>query len=200
MRSLHRTAFAVAALLTLFTLPVLGQSNHGMDEDHPWWGHGVAFWSQRDPEGCWICNPSIDVNAGLFSSKDAADNSLNYAFVRLHTQMGLGIRHVALAGDLTFLPKIGATPRFTLMAQVEPLTQLSRVYVNAGLGLITGHSPGADRMEPWAQATLAYRSVIHDITPFVQVGSALNSGQKLELLLGIAHPIAPYKMHWTLDK
>ena len=201
MPFVRRTMLLVAALVSLASLPAMAQGGmSGMDNDHPWWGHGVAFWSQADPEGCWLCSPSIDINGGLFSSKDAASNSTNYAFVRLHTQIGLGIPYVALAGDLNWIPTLGATPTFSMLAQFEPLRPRSRVYASAGLGLITGHNPTADRMEPWAQATLAYRSMIHDITPFVQVGSALNSGQKMELLLGVAHPLAPYKMHWTLDK
>ncbi|MGH7532103.1 MAG: hypothetical protein ACREL4_02320 [Gemmatimonadales bacterium] len=196
----HRSLALVAVLAAVLSVTAMAQGNHGMDADHPWWGHGVTFWSQASPEGCWLCSPSIDINGGLFSSKDAASSSTNYAFVRLHTQIGLGIPYISLASDVNFIPTLGATPTFSMLAQFEPLRTLSRVYTSAGIGLITGHDPGADRMEPWAQATLAYRSIIHDLTPFVQVGSALNSGQKLELLFGIAHPLAPYKMHWTLDK
>lgn len=196
-----RRGLAVVALLaSVLSVSAMAQDSTATDNDHPWWGHGVTFWSQADPEGCWLCSPAIDINGGLFSSKDAADNATNYAFVRLHTQIGLGISYVSLAGDVNFIPTLGATPTFSMLAQFEPLRTLSRVYVGAGLGLITGHDPTADRMEPWAQATLAYRSMLHDLTPFVQVGSALNSGQKLELLFGVAHPLAPYKMHWTLDK
>lgn len=201
----RRTLVLVAALVSLVSLPAFAQDGmNGMDNDHPWWGHGVAFWSQREPDGCLVCNPSIDLNGGYFTTKDAADVSQNYGFFRLHTQMGLAIRHVSLAGDLLFLPKLGATPRFSVVAQVEPLSQLSRIYVSAGLGLINESpftSNGTDRMQGWVQGVVAYRSMIHDITPFVQVGTILaGQDRKPEFLFGIAHPIAPYKMHWTWNK
>lgn len=200
MRMWQRSMTLAAVLASVLSVTAVAQDTTGMDHDHPWWGHGVTFWSQAAPEGCWLCSPSLDINGGLFASKDASNSSTNYAFVRLHTQIGLGISYVSLAGDVNFIPTLGATPTFSMLAQFEPLRTLSRVYTSAGIGLITRHDPSADRMEPWAQATLAYRSMIHDITPFVQVGSALNSGQKVELLVGVAHPLAPYKMHWTLDK
>lgn len=205
MHSLRRILLACLALILLGAGRVAAQDNHGMDEDHPWWGHGVAFWSQRDPDGCLICEPSIDLNGGYFMTKDSAGGSQNWGFFRLHTQMGLAVRHVSLAGNLLWLPgATGGTPRFSILAQYEPFSQLSRVYLSGGAGLINESpftSNGTSRMQGWVQATLAYRSMIHDITPYVEVGTIVaGNNRKPEILLGVAHPIAPYKMHWTLDK
>lgn len=200
MRVAGRLTLLALASVALIASPLKAQDHGGMDEDHPWWGHGVTFWSQRDPEGCLICNPSIDLNGGYYLSKDAGDASQNWGFFRLHTQMGLAVRHLSLAGDLLWLPGVtGGTPRFSILAQVEPLSQLSRVYLSGGVGLITESpftSNGTTRMQGWIQATVAYRSAIHDLAPFAQVGMIVaGSGRKPEILLGVAHPLAPYRMH-----
>jgi hypothetical protein len=41
----------------------------------------------------------------------------------------------------------------------------------------------------------AFRTPVHELTPFVQIGKALVDGAKAELLIGIAHPLAPYLLH-----
>ncbi|HKV71633.1 MAG TPA: hypothetical protein VJN62_10315, partial [Gemmatimonadales bacterium] len=71
----------------------------------------------------------------------------------------------------------------------------SSFYVSVGAGLITGHV--GDRFAGWAQAVVAYRTPIHELTPFIQAGRALTSQvQRSEFLFGIAHPLAPYRLHF----
>ena len=56
----------------------------------------------------------------------------------------------------------------------------------------TGHNPSGDRLNGWLEATAAWRSPLHDITPFVQIGHATGSGHEFELLIALAHPLSPY--------
>jgi hypothetical protein len=91
----------------------------------------------------------------------------------------------------------------TLTLALLPVTRVagqraaaSPFYVAAGIGLITGHDFGVDKLVGWAQGTMAARTPIHELTPFVQVGRALVSGNRTEFLIGIAHPLAPYKLHF----
>lgn len=99
-----------------------------------------------------------------------------------------------VAWDLLFLPARGATPFVSAIVQLSPLPEHSRFYMNVGGGLITGHNPNGDRLNGWLEATAAWRSPLHDITPFVQVGHATGSGHDFELLIALAHPLSPYHM------
>jgi hypothetical protein len=164
------------------TDPNAGHTSHGRTF-HPGSGSG---WT--------LGYPSVDVNGGLWSTKNAADSSLHKFFLRAHLGMNTGIPHVALSSDLTWIPSIGATPFISILGQIDPLDRASPFYLSVGAGLITGHA-ATDKFVGWAQAVLAYRTPIHELAPFVQVGRALTSGQKLELLVGLAHPLAPYKFH-----
>ena len=207
MSTTRRTLFAAFAAFLLALLP--GQltaqmhetSSDGVatfGEDFP---HGVTFWTRREPVGCWFCEPAIDFNAGLYQRTGDVVEDVSEIALRLHTQFGTGIRHVALAVDLLWVPKLTkvSPDNFTIVAQYEPLDQRKRWYASAGLGLIAGReqNAGENGLSPWAQATVAYRGPIHDIAPFVQVGRVLNGdGREMEFLFGLAHPIAPYKMHY----
>lgn len=204
MSSTRRTLIAAATALALAFLPgTISAQDVGSDgaatfgEDFP---HGVTFWTRREPVGCWLCEPAIDFNVGLFQRTGDVPSDVSETFLRLHTQFGTGFRHIGLAVDLVWVPsETKVSPdNFTIVAQYEPLSQRKRLYMNAGLGLIAGReqNAGENGFSPWAQATVAYRSAIHDIAPFVQVGLVLNgTDREFEFLFGVAHPIAPYQMH-----
>jgi hypothetical protein len=206
MSSIRRALFAALATLALALVPAaLSAQEHDMGndgastfgEDFP---HGVTFWTRREPVGCWLCDPSIDINYGLYQRTGDVPEDISENFLRLHTQFGTGVRHVALAVDLVWLPSLSkvSPDNFTIVAQYEPISQQKRLYANLGLGLIAGReqTAGENGFSPWAQATVAYRSKIHDIAPFVQAGRVLNGdNREFEFMFGLAHPIAPYRMH-----
>lgn len=209
MSPTRRTLFAAVAALAFAFLPgqVSAQAhemaNEGASTFPEEFPHGVTFWTRREPEGCWLCDPAIDFNVGLYQRTGDVAEDVSELALRLHTQFGVGIRHVALAVDILWVPKLTQVSpyNFTVVAQYEPIDQRKRLYVNAGLGLIAGReqNAGENGFSPWGTATVAYRSPIHDVTPFVQVGRVLNGdNRKFEFLFGIAHPIAPYRMHYTI--
>lgn len=202
MSIVRRTAAAAFAALSLLVLPNVASAQMSHDagdgvstfgEDFP---HGVAFWTRREPDGCHLCAPAIDINAGLYRVQATPDD-ISKAFIRLHSQFGTGIRHLAFAADILWIPKLTqSSPTFSAIAQYEPISQQKRLYASAGIGMISGRDQAGNGFSPWAQGTVAYRSAIHDLTPFVQVGRVLNgSDREWEFLFGLAHPIAPYRMH-----
>lgn len=165
-------------------------SNDYEEMDHP---HQVAF-GEGPRTGWTIGAPHLDINGGLFFV-DRDPESTKEGFVRLHAQAALGIPALELASDLTFIPKFGATPTWSAVGQIAPLKASSILYLSGGAGVITGHSSEGDKLKGWFQAVLAIRTPIHEIAPFVQVGRATGSGQKAEFLFGVAHPLAPYRLH-----
>ena len=209
MSNTRRTLVAALSAFSLALLPAqLTAQDHDMSgdgastfgEEFP---HGVTFWTRREPEGCTLCAPAIDINVGLYQRTGDVTEDISELALRLHTQFGLGIRHVALAVDLLWVPELTkvSPDNFTLVAQYEPIDQRKRLYANVGLGVIAGReqNAGENGFSPWATATVAYRGPIHDITPFVQVGRVMSGDdRKFEFLFGIAHPIAPYRMHYDL--
>lgn len=150
-------------------------------------GHIAPF--TEGHHGGWLFGaPHLDVNAGAYHVTGTTD-----AAFRLHTQYAPGaIRVVEIAWDLLFIPARGATPFVSAVAQLSPLPEHSPLYVNVGAGLITGHSAAGDRLNGWLETTLAWRSPLHDITPFVQIGHATGSGHRFEFLFALAHPLSPY--------
>lgn len=205
MFTTRRTLFATLAALVLAALPGrLRAQDHAMasdgastfPEEFP---HGVTFWTRREPEGCWLCDPSIDINGGLFKMKASPDD-VSETFWRVHTQWGLGVRHLALSADILWVPELSqSSPTVSFVAQFEPISQRKRLYASVGVGMVTGHDQDGNGFTPWGQAQLAYRSPIHDIAPFVQIGRALNGdNRESEILIGLAHPIAPYRMHYSI--
>lgn len=209
MSTTRRPLFAALAALSLAILPSqMTAQDHaaGNDvastfgEEFP---HGVTFWTRREPDGCTLCAPAIDINAGLYQRTGDVAEDVSEIGLRLHTQFGTGIRHIALAVDLLWVPELTqvSPENFTIVAQYEPIDQRKRLYVNVGLGVIAGReqNAGENGFSPWATATVAYRGPIHDITPFVQVGRVMSGDDReFEFLIGIAHPIAPYRMHYDL--
>ncbi|MGH7594227.1 MAG: hypothetical protein ACRELE_10315, partial [Gemmatimonadales bacterium] len=75
-----------------------------------------------------------------------------------------------------------------------PIKSTSAFYLSGGIGLITNHTPSG-AAAGWVQGQLAYRTPIHVVTLFAQLGTSLNSGSHTELLIGVQHPLAPYKLH-----
>lgn len=204
MSSLRRTLVSVAALIALALLPGgLAAQDHAMEEgddgastfgeDFP---HGVTFWTRREPVGCWLCAPAIDINFGLYQVSAEPDD-ISELFIRLHSQFGLGIRHIAVSADMLWIPELTqSTPTVSLVAQYEPFDQRKRLYGSIGAGMISARDQDGNGFTPWAQAQVAYRGPIHDIAPFIQVGRALTGDDReFEFMFGIAHPIAPYRMH-----
>lgn len=156
--------------------------------------HGRTF-STGTREGWTFSTPHLDINGGLFKINSGGRN-VSKAFFRLHLQTALGIHLVQVSSDLQWIPSFGATPVWSGTLELAPIHQESPFYVAGGIGLITGHDFGLDRLVGWAQGTVAARTPIHELTPFVQVGRALVSGNRTEFLIGIAHPLAPYKLHF----
>jgi hypothetical protein len=192
----------IAALLVLTTGAVVvgavlptraaAQQEEGQDQgEHP---HGKAFFPGNGA-GWTFGYPTLDLNAGLYSTRTATDSTYNKVFIRAHVAMNTGIPHFALSTDLNWIPAAGATPAVSFLGQIDPLSRESDFYFSVGAGLITGHVAGADKFAGWAQAVVAYRTSIHELAPFVQVGHALNAGQKFEFLFGVAHPLGPYLFH-----
>lgn len=203
----HRRSFVPALVVAaLALLPgALAAQQHAMgnDEGVSTFGeefpHGVTFWTRREPEGCWLCAPAVDFNVGRFVEK-ASPSNLSETFLRVHTQWGLGFRHLAMSADALWIPHLTqSTPTISFVAQYEPISQAKRLYASVGAGMISGRDQTGNGFSPWAQAVVAYRSPIHDLAPFVQAGRVLNgTNRETEFLLGIAHPIAPYRMHYTI--
>lgn len=193
---MHRIA-TTAAVIALSALGA-GRANaqHDGHEDpdttaHP--SHGTPF-SSGPRENWTFSSPHLDVDGGLFYVRtDPADT--REAFVRVHVQTALGIHTLQLSSDVLFIPSFGATPVWSGLLEEAPIPQTSRFYVAAGIGLISGRNASGDRLSGWVQGVFAYRSPVHELTPFVQAGKALSRGNRAELLFGIAHPLAPYKLH-----
>lgn len=198
----RRTLFAAVAALALVALPgQLAAQEHDMGNDGAStfgeeFPHGVTFWTRREPVGCWLCDPSIDINGGRYQT-EADPDDISETFWRLHTQWGTGFRHVAMSADILWIPNLTqSSSTVSFVAQYEPISQQKRLYASIGVGMISGRDQDGNGFSPWGQAVIAYRSPIHDLAPFVQVGQVLNGDDReIEYLFGIAHPIAPYKMH-----
>jgi len=183
---------AIACCLAL--LPVGLAAQHGeADADSAPRPHGTTF--SQGPRANWtFAPPHLDIGGGVhLVSQNPTD--VHEAFFRVHIQTAPGIKYLEISSDLLWIPDAGATPTWSAILQFAPLSEESRVYLCAGIGGITGRDPSADRLAGWVQAVLAVRTPIHELTPFVQVGKPLLAGARAELLIGIAHPLAPYLLH-----
>lgn len=166
------------------------ESGDGMD--HPKQG---AF--RVGPTEHWDLGvPNLDINGGLYSvSRKDALPKMQEGFVSARIQTGLGTEHFQLAAHVLFVPKAGGSPQFTTVLQVVPTDNDGWLHFAAGAGIVSGRVGSGNRVEPWAQATLGVRTPIHDLAPFVQYGAPLVDGGRPELLIGVSHPLAPYKFH-----
>ncbi|MEP6474326.1 MAG: hypothetical protein ABJC74_11420 [Gemmatimonadota bacterium] len=150
-------------------------------------GH-ISIFTEGHHGGWLFGAPHLDLNAGVYQTTGTTN-----AAIRLHTQYAPGsMRVIEIAADLLFIPARGATPTVSGIVQVSPLPEHLPVYVNVGAGLITGHNPSGDRANGWLEATAAWRTPLHDVGVFVQVGHATGSGHQFEFLFALAHPLAPY--------
>jgi hypothetical protein len=183
----------LALLLLAGAVPVTAQHAEAEDPDSAHRSHGRTF-STGPREGWTFSSPHLDVAGGLYREPNHAP-VVSEAFFRLHVQAAVGPKFLELAADLLWLPDLGGTPTFSAALQFAPVAETSPFYLAAGGGVISGRSSVGDRLSGWLQAEVAWRTPIHELTPFVSVGRALVDGGELELLVGIAHPLAPYRMH-----
>lgn len=186
-----RTVIATL-LIAAWTAPV-ALAQHSEEPDSGPKSHGRTF-STGPREGWTFSSPHVDIGGGVYM-EPGHDPKVSEGFFRVHLQIAAGPKLVELAADLLWLPALGATPTFSAALQLAPLSEESPVYFAAGIGLITGRAP-TDRFAGWLQAELAVRTPIHELTPFLSVGRALVDGAELELQIGIAHPLAPYLLHF----
>lgn len=186
--------FVIAtALVAALTAPAARAQHH---EEEPDSGHkspGRTF-STGPREGWTFSSPHLDIAGGLYLEPGHTP-SVREGFFRLHVQAAAGPKLLELAADVLWLPKHGATPVVSAVLQVAPFREESPFYFGAGGGVITGRSSAGDRLSGWLQAELAVRTPIHELTPFLSVGRAMVEGAEVEILIGIAHPLAPYRMH-----
>lgn len=184
-------ALTWAVLTALPLVPALAQHDDGAAH----LPRGRAF-SPASGAGWTFGYPTLDLNAGLFDTGGSNGGAgVHKFFFRAHAGMNTGIPHVGLSLDADWLPSVGATPVLSAVGQIDPLDRESPFYFSVGAGVITGHVASADRFAGWVQALLAYRTPVHELAPFIQAGHALNAGQRFEFLFGIAHPLAPYRLH-----
>ena len=177
---------------TLAVLPLVRTQAQADGEESQEHVHGKAFFPGNGA-GWTVGYPSVDANAGYYSAVHDFFPPANYVFVRVHTSMNTGLPHFALSADLNWLPSVSANPSVSFLGQIDPLSRESNFYLSGGGGLITGHN--GTKFAGWVQVVLAYRTHIHELAPFVQVGHALGTQQRVEFLLGVAHPLAPYLFH-----
>jgi len=184
---------AACSALLAFALSTPAQAQHDVDPDSAPRPHGTTF-SQGPRDNWTFAPPHLDIDGGVYLvSRQPSD--VREAFFRVHFQTAPGIKYLEISSDLLWIPNAGATPIWSAVLQVAPLSETSRLYVSAGIGGISGRDPAGDRLSGWVQAVAAVRTPIHELTPFVQVGKPLLGDAKAELLIGIAHPLAPYLLH-----
>ncbi|HKR55347.1 MAG TPA: hypothetical protein VJS20_03540 [Gemmatimonadales bacterium] len=182
-------ALACAVLTALPLMQVQAQENDSGTQAPV---HGKAFFPGNGA-GWTVGYPSVDVNAGYYTAVHKFFTPDHHLFLRVHTSMNTGIPHFALSADINWLPSVSANPAISFLGQIDPLSRESAFYLSGGGGLITAHN--GNSFAGWVQLVLAYRTHIHELAPFVQVGHALTTGQRVELLVGVAHPLAPYLFH-----
>lgn len=157
----------------------------------------VRAFTNGDPSGWTLGAPHLDVAGGLYhvDRADGATLDDNAAFVRAHLQLAIGAPFIQVSSDIQFVPKFTkAEPTVSAVFQVAPVAQSSALYLSGGIGAITGHT-ASGALAGWIQAQAAIRTPLHAVTLFGQVGRALNDGARTELLIGLQHPLSPYKLH-----
>jgi hypothetical protein len=158
--------------------------------DHP---HVYPF-TNGSPDGWTFGPPHLDVAGGYYTA--SGDGAANHAaFFRAHAQLAFKSPYLQLSADIQFVPALTkANPSASLVLQIAPIAEHSDFYFSAGAGLITNHTTSG-AAAGWAQAQFAYRVPIHGFALFGQLGKAFNAGSATELLIGVQHPLAPYRAH-----
>jgi hypothetical protein len=187
---MKRIAIATV-LLAAWSAPV-ARAQHSEEADSGPKSHGRTF-STGPREGWTFSSPHVDFAGGVHLTPDQ-DNS-SEGFFRLHMLTAAGPKLVELEVDLLWLPALGATPTLAAVLQLAPFSPDSRVYFSAGGGFVTNRA-ATDRLSGWLQAQMAFRTPIHELTPFISVGRALVDDAAVELQFGVAHPLAPYLLHF----
>ncbi|MBM4188984.1 MAG: hypothetical protein FJ206_16925 [Gemmatimonadetes bacterium] len=154
--------------------------------------HRPVF-TEGHPIGWTFGPPHLDLNAGLLLRGADGGPAVREGFFRFHLQFALGSSRLVSASDVIFLPGVGATPIFSTVLQLQPIRPGSRLFLAAGLGLTTGHGGSADRLTGLIQGVAAVRLPVHEVGLFVQLNRPVRRGEGRELLVGVAHPIAPYR-------
>jgi hypothetical protein len=188
---MRRILFVTLALAAL-TAPVAA-AQHEEEGDTTKRPHGRTF-SVGSRENWTFSTPHIDFAGGVWMQPQT-DPVSSEGFFRLHMLTGAGPKLVEVEVDLVWLPAIGATPTLSAVLQLAPFSQESRVYFSAGGGFITGRAD-TDRLSGLLQAQLAFRTPIHELTPFITVARPFVDDAQVELQFGIAHPLAPYLLHF----
>ena len=190
---MRRILFATLALALSAAPVALAQHTEGEASDTTKRPHGRTF-SVGSRENWTFSTPHIDFAGGVYLQPDV-DPVATDGFFRLHMLTGAGPKLVELEVDLVWLPAVGATPTLSAVLQLAPFSQDSPVYFSAGGGVITNRAP-TDRLSGLLQAQLAFRTPIHELTPFITLARPLVDDGALELQFGIAHPLAPYLLHF----
>ena len=93
MSMIRRTLFTALTALAFAALPgQLSAQDHATEsdgastfgEDFP---HGVTFWTRREPVGCWLCEPAIDINYGLYQRSGDVAEDISENFLRLQEDL-----------------------------------------------------------------------------------------------------------------
>jgi hypothetical protein len=187
---MRRILFAIL-ICAAWTTPA-AMAQHAEEGDTTKQPHGRTF-STGSREGWTFSTPHIDFAGGVWMRPDQSDAS--EGFFRLHMLTGAGPKLVELEVDLLWLPAVGATPTLSAVLQLAPFSPESRLYLSGGGGFVTRRAQ-TDRLAGWLQAQMAFRTPIHELTPFITIGRALVADAALELQFGIAHPLAPYLLHF----
>jgi hypothetical protein len=192
-RFVLRVVRAAAVIAAAVASPVTSGAQGGMGAmAHP----NEGAFTVGGTDGWTIGVPHLDISGGLYSVM--AKGSLpkvNEGFVSFRYQTGLGTEHFQLSGTALFVPKLGGSPQATTLFQFVPTKNDSKAYASLGAGVISGRWGSGNRVEPWAQAVIGWKTVIHDLAPFVQVGMPLVEGSRAEWYFGASHPLAPYRFH-----
>ena len=189
-----RLAILLAGIRLLTLAPAMAaqvphDSMAHAEPDHP---HVYPF-TDGTPDGWTFGPPHLDVAGGYYDAVTDG-SSRDAVFFRAHAQLAFKSRYVQISSDIQFVPRFTkANPNASLVLQIAPLPELSHFYLSAGIGLITNHA-ASGAAAGWVQTQLAFRTPIHGAALFGQLGKSLNGGAT-ELLIGVQHPLAPYRAH-----
>ncbi len=158
------------------------------------------------PRGsCDLCSPRLYVDAAALlragATLPSAESDKTTPLVRARLEVSSFLPHVGLFSHMEFTPADGPTPTLQFGLAVWALNARSVVNVSGGLGItdyrqgIAEQTPGAFVMRGWGHVAAQYRSPLHEIAVYAQVGVPFASAARPRYQLGVSHPLAPYKLH-----
>ena len=187
------TLWAVAVGLTLATRPVTGQTHQ----------HDIADYDK--PGSCDLCAPRLYLDgAALFRSGadlPSATSDQTTPLVRARLEIGTFVPQVGVFSQMEFTPADGPTPDIQFGVQLWAVRRTSAVNATVGIGVtdyrqgIGEPSPGAFVARGWGQVRAQYRSPLHELTLYGQVGVPFTNTSRVRYQVGVSHPLAPYKLH-----